>query len=263
MSAEQQSTTIARLQAYLLWSAHRQAKVVSAPPFTIFLPQGGMTEAASAIPNTPVGNELHVVLPALRAMDIRPEHQFRFVFLAEFAPGLARALQVVGYQEKARKQLLTCSPATLRPVPAVPGLAIATLDASSSLADVREGLDANEQGFDPQAARATDADAETFRRELVDNRAFTARLDNIPVGAGMFTPPHDGVAELVGITTLSPFRRRGIGAFLTGYAARTAFALGVDLVYLSTSNPTARRVYDRLGFQPHGTQLTFGVRSNA
>ena len=55
-------------------------------------------------------------------------------------------------------------------------------------------------------------------------------------------PPAHG-AELVGITTLEPYRRRGIGAYLTAYAARTAFSLGVDLVFLSTSNPAARRVY--------------------
>ena len=66
----------------------------------------------------------------------------------------------------------------------------------------------------------------------------------------------------MGITTLAPFRRRGIGTFLTGDAARVAFGLGVDLLFLSTSDPVARRVYDRLGFRPAATLLSFGLPPN-
>ena len=73
------------------------------------------------------------------------------------------------------------------------------------------------------------------------------------------SPPAGGVAELVGIATLGPYRRRGVAASLTTYAAQTAFTLGVDLVYLSTTNPDARRVYERLGFQPCAVQLTFTI----
>ena len=42
-------------------------------------------------------------------------------------------------------------------------------------------------------------------------------------------------------------------------APRSAFALGVELAFLSTTNPDARRVYERLGFQPYAVQLTFGI----
>jgi GNAT superfamily N-acetyltransferase len=257
--AEHQPIVIERLQRYLRQAAQRQAEVVSVPPFTIVMRAGASGQEASAIPELPVGNEVRAIVPALQGAVPALGHSLHFTFLAEFAPDLASALQANGYEEVSRTQLLTCTASTLRPAPAVPSLTVVTLDASSSLDELREGLDANEQGFDPAAAPTTVAAAEEFRRELLANRAFTARLGDTPVGAGMFTPPVAGVTELVGITTLEPFRRQGIGAFLTAYAAQTAFALGVDLVYLSTSNPAARRVYDRLGFQPQATYLTFGL----
>jgi GNAT superfamily N-acetyltransferase len=257
MSEGQQLDTVARLQGYLRWAARREAAVVAVSPFTVFLPTGDAVADAVAIPAAPVGPD------GLGGLLARPAtgRRLRLSFLAEFAPDLAATLQSSGYGELGTRQLLACGPEGLRPAPVVPGLSMVTLDARSSLAEVREGLDANERGFHPQAAPATDAAAETFRRELVGNRAFTAKLGDTPVGAGMFTPPHEGIAELVGITTLAPYRRRGIGAFVTGYAARGAFGVGVDLLFLSTSDPVARRVYDRLGFRPVATLLAFGLPS--
>jgi ribosomal protein S18 acetylase RimI-like enzyme len=146
--------------------------------------------------------------------------------------------------------ILACTPATLRPAPGVSGLGFVVLSSESSLAAVQEGLDTNARGFDPAAAPATEAEARAFRADLIANRAFTATLDGQPVAAGMFTPPIDGIAELAGITTLTPYRGRGIGAALTSEIARVAFAHGVDTAILTTDNPVAYRVYQRIGFQP-------------
>lgn len=149
-----------------------------------------------------------------------------------------------------RTPILTCTPATLRPAARVPGLGFIVLSSQSSIAAVQEGLDTNARGFDPAAAPATEAEAAAFRTDLIANRAFTATLDGHPVAAGMFTPPIDGIAELVGITTLTPYRGRGIGAALTSEIARIAFEQGVDTAILSTDNPVAYRVYQRIGFRP-------------
>lgn len=253
------SILVNRLQAYLRESARQQADIISAPPFTLFLRPGDVAMDAAAIPDAPAGGDLRAVLATLRAAMLPGQYQLRVAFIAEFAPDLARALKITGFEEMNRTQLLAATPDTLRPALAVPGVSMVTLDARSSLADVREGLDTNERGFNPQASPATDADAGAFRRGLVENRAFTARLHGAPAGAGMFNPPHAGVAELVGITTLAPLRRRGIGSYLTAYAAQTAFALGIELVYLSTSDPAARRIYERLGFRPYATHLVFSI----
>jgi predicted GNAT family acetyltransferase len=130
--------------------------------------------------------------------------------------------------------------------------------ADSSLAEIRENLDTNERGFHPAGAiPATDADAAAFRPQLVTARGLTARLDGRAVGAGLVEAPFGGVAELVGITTLAPSRRRGVATTLTATMARTAFAQGVSLAFLGASDPGARRVYERVGFHPGATFLTF------
>ena len=73
----------------------------------------------------------------------------------------------------------------------------------------------------------------------------------------MFNPPHASVTELLGIATVDDFRRRGVASYLSAYAASVAFERGVELVYLSTKNPAARRVYERLGFRPHAVLLFY------
>ncbi len=152
--------------------------------------------------------------------------------------------------------IMVCTPTTFMPAPTVPRLEFIVLSSQSSLTAVRESLDTNACGFDPGAAPATDDEAAAFRAELITNRALTAMLDGKPVAAGMFTPPVEGLAELVGITTLMPYRGRGIGATLTGELVRVALAHDVDTVFLHTDNPVAYRVYERLGFKTVATLHT-------
>ena len=144
--------------------------------------------------------------------------------------------------------IMVCTAETFMPA-TMPELEFIVLSSQSSITAVRETLDTNARGFDPEAALGTDAEAAAFRTELITNRAVTAILDGQPVAAGMFTPPIDSIAELVGITTLTPYRGRGIGAALTSELVRLAFKHGVDSLFLYTDNPTAYRVYERLGFQ--------------
>ena len=63
--------------------------------------------------------------------------------------------------------------------------------------------------------------------------------------------------ELVGITTLSAFRGRGIGMQVTAYLAQQAFLQGADLVFLDAVDEQAVRVYQRVGFQPYTHLLTY------
>jgi predicted GNAT family acetyltransferase len=122
--------------------------------------------------------------------------------------------------------------------------------AKTPLGEVREGWNTNELGFNPGSTRrATDAEAEAFRAELTEARAFLARLDGQPVAAGMFHAPVNGVTELLGIATLEPFRGRGFAAALTAHMTHTAFAHDCDLVFLRPDDERAARVYARVGFQ--------------
>ena len=118
----------------------------------------------------------------------------------------------------------------LSPGPVVPGLTVSVLARLSPLADAREFLATQRQGFDPgDTTSATVAQAEQFLQRLGDDRAFLVRLDGQPVGAGAFAAACDRLAEVTGIATLEPCRRRGIASVLTSEAVRTAFLQGVQM----------------------------------
>ncbi len=151
--------------------------------------------------------------------------------------------------------ILACTASSLHPALTLPGLDYVVLTQHSSIADIQEGLDANAQGFDATAAPATEAEAEAFRQTLITNCAFTGRYNQQPAAAGMFTSPVNGVSEIVGITTLAAYRRRGIAAALTSEVVRVAFEYGVEVAILSASNPEAYRIYTRIGFAPAGLLL--------
>ena len=249
---------ITRLQAYLRYSAQQQRQVVLVPPFTIFLRPGAeASEDDHAVPDEPLGDDIRQPLARVREAFEAHARRTRIRFLAEFAPRLAPALRAEEMVEESSVELLACTPDSLITPHEVPGLSMVTLDENSELADVREGLNTNERGFDPGAEPVTDAQARAFREGLVDSRAFIARLNEEPAGAGMFNPPHAGVTELVGIATVDAFRHRGVASSLSAYAARVAFEQGAELVYLSTDNPVARRVYERLGFRPYAVVLSY------
>ena len=77
-------------------------------------------------------------------------------------------------------------------------------------------------------------------------RAFTAWLDRDPVGEA-FAYRTEATVGIFGVGVLAEARRRGIGAALTGAAAR-AFGEAADLAWLQPST-MAEGLYERLGFR--------------
>jgi ribosomal protein S18 acetylase RimI-like enzyme len=253
------SEIIERLQAVMRETARSQYESEAFPPFTgFFHPRDLLTYLNYAIPDEPTGGDLAQPLAALRAAFRARGRRPRFEFIEEFAPALASALAFAGFEEEARQQLMVCTPATWREAPAVPGLAIAVLTSESPLFAIKEGLATNELGFNPRGSgEFSDADAERYRASLATARAFTAYLDGQAVGAGMFNPPRDGLAELVGIATLEAYRGRGAATALTAHMAREAFALGVETAFLTAADERAGRVYERVGFRRVATMLAY------
>jgi GNAT superfamily N-acetyltransferase len=158
-----------------------------------------------------------------------------------------------GVIQAAVQPLLVCTADTLRSPRPVAGLSVIEVGATSPRSELRENLDLNARGFDPAAALSTDDDAVDFGQGMGTAMAFTARLSGQGAAAGMYLSPHANVTELVGITTLEPMRGQGIGATLTATIARHAFDHGVTVAFLVTDNPTARRVYERVGFRAIGS----------
>jgi predicted GNAT family acetyltransferase len=156
---------------------------------------------------------------------------------------------------------MVCTPQTVRPAPTVDGLAITTLTVDSSLDDALAYLATQRQGWDPANTEPVSReDAEQLLQTSVHTGVcFLARVHGQPASVGVFTQPFDGVTEIAGVATLLPLRRRGIATALTEYAARTAFAQGVEIVCLSAGDEQASRVYERVGFRSLATMLAYSV----
>ena len=73
----------------------------------------------------------------------------------------------------------------------------------------------------------------------------------------MYTAPFDGLAEVLGLATLEPFRRRGIATALTATAVQSALEQGVEVVCLTAADERAERVYARVGFARFATMLAY------
>jgi ribosomal protein S18 acetylase RimI-like enzyme len=156
---------------------------------------------------------------------------------------------VASFEETVRLPVMYCTAGMLQHPPDVPGLTVTMAGSDAPLDEIKAGWNVNSQGFDLQPVLATDVIAEAFRKTLITSRSFVARLHGEPVAAGIFESIRDGLTELVGITTLEPYRRQGIGAVLTAYITRAAFDSGVEVAFLIVANEAAGRVYERIGFR--------------
>jgi ribosomal protein S18 acetylase RimI-like enzyme len=248
----------AKIQAYFRAIARLYAEAIAVPPFTLFLHATDQSDMATfAIPNGPVGGDLCASLEQIKSICAARARKVHIRFLKAYAPELASALQSCGYEEAESWPILVCTRESYRPAALVAGLEMVTISRESSLEEVKEGLDANALGYDLKAALATNDQAELFRQSLGDCRAFTARLDGKPVGAGMFNPIKEAITEVVGIATLAPFRRRGIASYVTAFATEVAFTQGAEAVFLIPENEQAYRIYERVGYNFLTSQLIY------
>ncbi len=255
---------IARLQAYLRYSAQRQYESIPVPPFTLFFhPSDVLTYFNYAIPDGPSFEDLAAPLAALRREFDARGRLPRFEFVEEYVPQLAPALRSAGFVEEARQALMVCTAETYLPAPDVPGLTISELTGASTPDEVQTFLTCQRRGFDLHDAGPPEGDVEHFLGTIGAGRAFVAWLGEQPVGAGVYTAPFDGVTEVAGLATLEPFRRRGIATALTALAVRRALEQGVEIACLTAADERAGRVYERVGFVRHATMLAYSQEGQA
>lgn len=252
---------VARLQSYLRENARNQYETVPLPPFTLFFhPSSDVRYFNYAIPDEPAGGELAETLERVRAAFVKRRRAARFEFFEAFAPLLPDALLKNGYTEEARQWSMVCKPDNLIREPRLPGMQVTALHPESAAEDVRDYIIAQRQGFDP----ANDGQVSNF--DIVQARldflvsgwqAFLARIDGEPAGAASFSRPINGVTEVAGIATRTPYRRRGVASRLAWLATRMAFEQGVSTVCLTAGDEAAGRVYERLGYRPFSVLLAY------
>lgn len=249
---------LVRILDYLHAQARHKCEVIGVSPFNLYLHlESSAPEDNVAIAGLSTDQVSDTVITRLSHFFEKRKRTPRIQFLDRLAPTLETALTAAGYTMDLKLPVLSCRPEWLCNVAGGPTLEITMVTDRSSDELLAEAWTLNALGFDSKAKAATLSDIQAFRPMLSGGRAFSAHLDGIGVGAGMFNALQMGVAELVGITTLLPYRRQGIATVLTSAITAAAFESGADLAFLVAASPEASRVYLRVGYQFRGHLVTF------
>jgi ribosomal protein S18 acetylase RimI-like enzyme len=244
-----------RIQSYLRETARGSLEPVAVPPFTAFFhPNDPLRYFNYAIPDEPVGGDLVAPLAALRVAFLDRDRLPRLEYVAEFAPGLAAALDEVGFEVELDTPLMTCPAERIAEPPAVAGLEIV-----QAVDDPRTYLTVQRRGFGgDDKPEATDQQVEDWiSRRRDGGTSLLGILDGRPVGVSAATPPVDGLSEVTSIAVLAAARRLGVGAAMTAAASRGAAGHGATLLFLSPATDGSRSVYERVGFVPALTTLYY------
>lgn len=241
---------ISRVQTYLRHRATESMGCHSCQPFSVFT-NPNEQQSSFAIPDMPVDKAISQVITELQVYANKRNIPARIQAIEEYTPEFIAALRQAGFGEVWRQPVMIVTPQTLIEPEPIPGLSFVTLSSQSSWEDVTEGWITNSLAFDEDPVE-DDHLIEKFRRELATARAFTAKVDGVPAAACMFADVRKNVTEIVGVGTVAAFRRKGIAAAMSAFAVKTAFDMGVDMVFLTTESEAAARVYDRIGFKTAG-----------
>ena len=245
---------IERIQSQLRASAAATFETVAIPPFTCFVNADDANPGYNyAIPDEAFDSDPGQALDDLAALYRSRDRSPRFEFLEAYAPGLSTALAERGYRLEMRSYLMTCTLADATSPPPILGVTVRALTDASPLSDFQALMTVQSRSFGAaDAPAATASDGENFRRRFAATTFFVAEADGKIVSVGAFTPPSDGVTEVVGIATLPDYRGRGIAGLLTSQITSHALGQGVELAFLTAGDEAAGRVYSRVGFQPAG-----------
>ncbi|MEZ4642160.1 MAG: GNAT family N-acetyltransferase [Chloroflexota bacterium] len=250
---------VQRIQAYLQ-TRYLNHDVIRRSPFTIFLHRtDDCTEASTAVPDINTYPHWPTSLAEVKEAFAQHGRCARVEFLDTFAPTLIPALTQAGFVQTSATTVVMCTPETYRPAPTMPGLSSIILSRGLAPEEIDANLQTRELGFDPFNPQIKHTEAGIFKETLMTDRAFLLRLHRQPVAVGMFAEINEGVTELVGVTTLPEFRRRGFAAYLTGYMTQVAFARHVDLAFIICEDDDIANMYRHVGYKPCATLLSYEI----
>ena len=176
----------------------------------------------------------------------------RLEYIAGTAPAIEPVLLAAGFESEGRLPLMTFDEQVELVVPG--GIELVAPETDDELRGAAETQweAYGESGAQPQSA------VDGLRR-VADGGGIVLLARDVatgePAGAGLCTPPHEGVTELTSIAVRSAFRRRGIAAALTNRLARAALERGMTLVFLMAAGADEARIYARAGFVERGDVL--------
>lgn len=220
------AATIDRLQAWeltLLEKAATQVPMEVITPFRAIPGRiGELVGFNYALPIDPLDETLGEAIGALRARYRARREPLRIEFNEGKWPALGAALEQAGLTLESRNPLMACMPTDFQPFTA-PSVVVRFLETDPRYPSTRRAVG-----------------------ELDGQVAGRASIGAV-----------EGVAELYGVVTDPPFRRRGVAATLCSALIQRHFDDGGTLVFLDAENPGAEVLYARLGFRSVGARLSY------
>jgi predicted GNAT family acetyltransferase len=201
-------------------------------------------------------------LRVARLLFANRQRRLRLEFTEELWPSLTRAAQQAGLTLVAREPLMVCRPDTFQPAPPS-AVSVALLSPASSDAELAAWQRILDAEFE-DAPEDSEGALLRLRAALAsdDDWYALATLDGQFVGTGRCDAGGaNGWGEISAIITDPAFRRRGVALAVTSALTQRCFAAGSALAWLNAANPTAERVYARLGFGIVGTLLNYEDRA--
>jgi hypothetical protein len=164
---------------------------------------------------------------------------------------LGETLVAAGLEPAESELAMTADLAELpAPEPLPPGLSVERVRTAGQLRAYAEINAANWDPPDQDVVRVIEAGAPALLGDDAPLWLYLGVLDGRPVAAAELTVA-GGVVGLYNISTLAPFRRRGIGRALTLRPLLDARAEGHAQAVLQAS-PEGVPVYSKVGFRPTG-----------
>jgi predicted GNAT family acetyltransferase len=251
--------SVTQLQEYLHHSAQQQYETVKIPCFKLYFhPSDRLPHFNYAIPDYPQRGDIVGALTEMQTEFTNRNRRTRLEFIQECSSQLETTLGQNKFNEESKQDLMVCTKDTFRPISKAANLQIEEINEKSDTKSMKHFLTTQRRGFDEKSTKpATEVEALEFLRRLGKGRAFLGWLGDIPVGAGMFSAPHSGISELMGLATLTVNRRQGIGTAITSRATKSAFEAGAGVVFLSAADEKAGQLYQRVGFRKYATMLAY------
>ena len=171
------------------------------------------------------------------------------------APAVDKALAAAGFTVDVRLPLMTMAADDLRVPASPPGVELIAATSDEDLLAV-----ARVQNIAyGEPAEAGEHDVDRLRRTIAAGGGVVlSRCDGVPAGAGLFTPPRDGLAEIAAVGVVPQFRQRGIASAMGAELTRAVFAAGAT-PYLQTETTNEQRLYGKLGYRTVGELIAIGL----
>ncbi|WP_266168442.1 GNAT family N-acetyltransferase [Dyella subtropica] len=246
-------TALGRVSAYLRARMGLQSGQMRLAPFTLTFDAASAEPSRNyATPDDGAALDASAVAALIASFESR-QRTPRLEYIGELAPAVLPCLLSAGFMAEPPLSLMTCTRTSLAADGDLAGVEWllaereADLHAAAYVQNAAYGV-----------AETTETDVERLSL-LVDQGGAVALAracgSKSALGAGLYSPPLDGVTEIAAIGVHADARGRGVGGAVAALLAEHALVQGVEFPFLMTSRENEDRVYGKAGFSRFGELL--------